>query len=194
MPAGLSTLPEFVSGWSDKCRTPDRTSPGGIAAGSVARQSTIGAAAGCRIGAGGPPARVVPGRNQQRDYQTRREIPAGIRNASGCPASLSLRPPIRKAQSVTQNQFNIKSESRTLVPGGDPAELCQPAFMERPVIRLPRSATRSYTDSELQTAATMLGMLRCRDDQKVLARTSVVADESEHAVDVVVDRVMRVLQ
>jgi hypothetical protein len=94
---------------------------------------------------------------------------------------------------MTRNHISIQPASDAFAFAGDPADLCQPAFMDRPVIRLPRSVTRSCSDSELQTAASMLNKLRCRDDQKMLAHAAVATDVSEHAVDVAVDRLMRVL-
>ncbi len=39
-----------------------------------------------------------------------------------------------------------------------------PVYVDRPAIKIPRSARREYTDSELSTAASMLAKMRKRAD------------------------------
>jgi hypothetical protein len=77
--------------------------------------------------------------------------------------------------------------------GSLPDHVTGPVFMERPAIRPPRSSARIYSDSELATAASMLNKLRCRDDQKILANAPEI-DDAEYALDVAVDRLLRVLR
>jgi hypothetical protein len=94
---------------------------------------------------------------------------------------------------MTQNHINPQTVSDAMLFGGLPEHITRPVVMERPAIRPPRSSKRIWSDSELETAASMMNKLRCRDDQKILANAPVV-DDSDHAVDVAVDRLLRVLR
>ena len=59
----------------------------------------------------------------------------------------------------------------------------------KPAVRVPRSAKREYTDTEIQCAARMMDLLHRGDDRRTLA------DRHPDAVlDVVVDRILRAIR
>jgi hypothetical protein len=76
------------------------------------------------------------------------------------------------------------------------AETLEPRPTERPAprpdVRLPRSTARSYSYAEQCVAADLLEKLRRGDDLRQLAHRA-TAHDAETALDVAVDRLLRVL-
>ncbi len=64
-------------------------------------------------------------------------------------------------------------------------------YQTRPIIRVPRSAQREYTDSELMTAATMLAKMRSRAD--VIDHLRNGCEPAEVDADRALDRVVEKL-
>jgi hypothetical protein len=65
-------------------------------------------------------------------------------------------------------------------------------YITRPMIRVPRSATRDYTDSELSTAAAMLAKMKRRGDviDGLRSRPEPAPINSDGALDRVVDKLL----
>jgi hypothetical protein len=68
-------------------------------------------------------------------------------------------------------------------------------YAERPAIKIPRSARRDYTDSELSTAAAMLAKMRKRADviDELRKHAEPIIPNAESALDAVVEKLLDVL-
>jgi hypothetical protein len=74
-----------------------------------------------------------------------------------------------------------------------PQEIPLPeVYVIRPMIRVPRSAQREYTDSELSTAAAMLAKMRLRRDviDELRKHADPVSVNADRALDLIADRLL----
>ena len=106
---------------------------------------------------------------------------------------------------MTINPFNIGStpsgdRDAAMMPAADPtliAELLEPRLTERPApsprIEVPKSMRRTYSPTDLSVAGDLMAKLRRRDDQRPLAARAAELARADRAVDVAIDRLMRVL-
>jgi hypothetical protein len=67
-----------------------------------------------------------------------------------------------------------------------------PIMLERPMIKIPRSASRQYSDSELSTAAAMMAKMRSRSDviDHLRNQAPAVAFDADRTLDVVVEKLL----
>lgn len=101
---------------------------------------------------------------------------------------------MRKLDTMTLTYFTdgaggaqISGKAEGMVP--------PPILIELPMIKIPRSAARQYSDSELSTATAMLAKMRSRRDviDHLRDQEPAAAFDADRTLDVVVERLLNAM-